>query len=588
MTRFLNQFLFLFLLTLMISCQEKELERKPNVILILTDDQGYGDLGVHQNSIIKTPILDRLASESAQFDRFYVSPLCAPTRASLLTGRYHLSTGTVSVSNGLETMDAEEYTLGELFQDNGYRTGIFGKWHNGQHYPHHPLGQGFDEFTGFLAGHWSNYFDTQLEKDGKSQTFPGYLPDVLTDETLAFIDENQDRPFFAYLAFNTPHSPHQVPDEYFNPYKSAGLEDELAAVYGMVSNIDYNVGRVLEKLKSLDLEENTLVIFLTDNGPNGNRYNAEMKGIKGSVHEGGVRVPSFWRWPGKISPRVISTPAAHIDILPTLAELLSLKINGERSIDGISLAASLKGETQNISRSIFSHVAFPQSGISPFPGAIRKDSMLLTLLPSGLELYDLKNDPNQTKDLTFQSPKIAEKLSEEYQAWWQKVAPQNLEDRPIPVSKQSPEIFLAAYEARFNGEIRFFEGHGWAQDWLTNWKNGNDSIYWKLNVLDSGVFEVFMEYSAREDQVGAKMKLTDGVTNLEWMLSEAFLPNSISSPDRVTRKEAPEQTWKLLSLGKITLNQGQQTLRITAQDIPVAGLGDIYSIRLRPIKEGQN
>jgi arylsulfatase A-like enzyme len=588
MMRFLSQFLFLLLSTLTISCLQKEQQRKPNVILILTDDQGYGDLGVHQNPIIKTPVLDRLASESAQFDRFYVSPLCAPTRASLLTGRYHLSTGTVSVSNGLETMDAEEYTLGELFQDNGYRTGIFGKWHNGQHYPHHPLAQGFDEFTGFLAGHWSNYFDTELEKDGIRQTIPGYLPDVFTDETLAFIEENQERSFFAYLALNTPHSPHQVPDEYFSPYKDAGLTDELAAVYGMVSNIDYNIGRVLEKLESLDLDENTLVIFLTDNGPNGKRFNGSMKGVKGSVHEGGVRVPSFWRWPGKIIPRLITTPAAHIDIFPTLADLLTLKVNGERSIDGISVAASLKGETQQISRAIFTHVAQPQSELSPLPGAIRKDSMLLTLLPSGVELYDLKNDPDQTENLALQSPELTEKLTEEYQLWWQKVAPQNLADRPIPISKQSPEIFLAAYEARFNGEIRFFEGHGWAQDWLTNWKNDSDSIYWKLNVLDPGVFEVFMEYSARQDQVGAKLRLTDGLTNLEWMLSEAFLPNSIPSPDRVTRKEAPEQTWKLLSLGKITLNQGQQTLRITAQDIHLAGLGDIYSIRLRPIKEGQN
>ena len=584
----LLQVFFLILSTLIISCQQKEPERKPNLILILTDDQGYGDLGIHQNSEIKTPVLDRLASESAQFDRFYVSPLCAPTRASLLTGRYHLRTGTVSVSNGLETMDAEEYTLGELFQDNDYRTGLFGKWHNGQHYPHHPLAQGFDEFTGFLAGHWSNYFDTQLEKDGIRQTIPGYLPDVVTNETLAFIEENQERPFFAYLAFNTPHSPHQVTDEYFSPYKDAGLNDELAAVYGMVSNIDYNIGRVLEKLESLGLNENTIVIFLTDNGPNGKRFNGSMKGAKGSVHEGGVRVPSFWRWPGKIIPRLITTPAAHIDIFPTLVDLLALKVNRERSIDGISVAASLNGETQQISRAIFTHVAQPQSELSPLPGAIRKDSMLLALLPSGAELYDLKNDPDQNEDLALKSPEIAEKLSEEYQAWWQKVAPQNLEDRPIPVSKQSPEIFLAAYEAKFTGEIRFFEGHGWAQDWLTNWKNEADSIFWNLNVLDSGEFEVFLEYAAREDQVGAKMKLTDGKTNLQWTLTEAFLPKSISSPDRVIRKEAPEQTWKHLSLGKITLNLGQQALRITAKDIPLAGLGDIYSIRLRPFKEGQN
>jgi hypothetical protein len=312
-----------------------------------------------------------------------------------------------------------------------------------------------------------------------------------------------------------------------------------------------------------------------------------MKGIKGSVHEGGVRVPSFWRWPGKIIPGVVATSAAHIDIFPTLAELLSLEVNGERSLDGISLTASLRGETQNISRSIFSHVAFPQSEIGPFPGAIRKDSMLLALLPSGLELYNLKNDPSQTKDLASQSPELAGKLAEEYQAWWQKVAPQHLAGRPIPVSKQSPEIFLAAYEAKYTGEIRFFEGHGWAQDWLTNWKNDADSIVWNLNVLDSGEFEVFLEYAAREDQVGAKMKLTDGMTTLSWRLTEAFLPKPISSPDRVKRKEAPEQTWKIIPAGKISLTQGLQVLELTASQIPGSGLGDIYSIRLRPVKAGQ-
>lgn len=559
------------------------------MILILTDDQGYGDLGIHGNSDIQTPVLDQFASESAQFDRFYVSPLCAPTRASLLTGRHHLSTGTISVSNGLETMDAEEYTLGEIFKDNGYRTALFGKWHNGQHYPHHPLAQGFDEFTGFLAGHWSNYFDTQLEKNGKTQTFPGYLPDVLTDETLAFIDENQDRPFFAYMAFNTPHSPHQVPDEYFMKYKETGLDDELAAVYGMVSNIDRNVGRILEKLKTLELDEKTLVIFLTDNGPNGNRYNAEMKGIKGSVHEGGVRVPSFWRWPGYIIPRLISLPAAHIDVLPTLAELLNLNVKGKRKLDGISLSPSLKGENQQSSRSIFSHVAFPQSQLSPFPGAIRKDSLLLTLLPSGLELYDLKNDPTQSTDLASQFPELAEMLSDEYNIWWENVSADIKQERPIPISEQSPEIFLAAYEATFTGEIKFFEGHGWAQDWLTNWKNEKDSVFWNLNVLDPGEFEVWVEYSAREEQIGATLDLSIGAEKLKWTISEAFIPERIPSPDRINRKEAPEQTWKLKSVGNLTLKSGFQDLKLKANRIPESGLGDIYSIRLRPVRsKGKN
>ena len=203
MLRFSKLILSLFLGILVIACKEKEPERKPNVILILTDDQGYGDLGIHGNEWVETPNLDRFANESARFDRFYVSPLCAPTRASLLTGRYHLRTGVVSVSNGLETMDADEYTLAEYLKDQGYRTGIFGKWHNGQHYPNHPLAQGFEEFTGFTAGHWSNYFNTHLEINGVEQEFEGYLPDVLTEDAMDFIRRNKDNRFFAYLRIQT-------------------------------------------------------------------------------------------------------------------------------------------------------------------------------------------------------------------------------------------------------------------------------------------------------------------------------------------------------------------------------------------------
>ena len=174
-------------------------------MVILSDDQGYGDLSLHGNKNISTPVLDQFAKESARFDRFYVSPLCAPTRASLLTGRYHLRTGTVSVSQGLEIMQSNEVTLAEVLHDNGYRTGIFGKWHNGEHMPNHPMGQGFDEFFGFCGGHWSNYFDTELEHNGKKMQTKGYITDILTDKAIEFIDVNKDKPFL--LLCSVQHSP---------------------------------------------------------------------------------------------------------------------------------------------------------------------------------------------------------------------------------------------------------------------------------------------------------------------------------------------------------------------------------------------
>lgn len=577
--------LFTFLLigglVFLFSCKQAEKPPKPNILLILTDDQGYGDLGIHGNEWVKTPNLDRLARESARFDRFYVSPLCAPTRASLLTGRYHLRTGVVSVSNGLETMNSEEYTLAELLLDQGYRTGIFGKWHNGQHHPNHPLSQGFEVFTGFSAGHWSNYFDAHLEKNGEELSFEGYLPDILTDEAMDFIRKNKEQPFFAYLSINTPHSPHQVPDEYFLPYKEVGLDDELASIYAMVSNADDNIGRVLDLLEELDLTENTLVIFLTDNGPNGQRFNVGMKGIKGSVHEGGVRVPSFWRWPGKITPGFISTPAAHIDVFPTIADFLGVENTGQKTLDGISLAPLFESKEIE-SRAIYTHVAQLDKVLKDQPGAIRKDSLLLSLLPSGLELYDLKNDPEQKNNLAISYPALVSSLESDYQNWWQQVTSEISMARRIPISKRSGQIILPAYESQLYGELSFFEGHGWAQDWIKNWKKESDSLSWRLEVLDPGVYEVWIEYTAHESQIGSTLILQSSNSVLSKNLDEPFEPGLIASPDRVPRKEAPEQTWNKTFLGKITLNSGEEKLTLSAKQIKPEGVGELFSLRLIP------
>ncbi len=588
---FLLKRIFSFLLAgglvFLFSCKSAETPTKPNILLILTDDQGYGDLGIHGNEWVKTPNLDQLARESARFERFYVSPLCAPTRASLLTGRYHLRTGVVSVSNGLETMDSEEYTLAELLLDQGYSTGIFGKWHNGQHHPNHPLSQGFEEFTGFAAGHWSNYFDTHLEKNGEELPFEGYLPDILTNETMDFITENKEHPFFAYMSINTPHSPHQVPDKYFLPYKEAGLDDELASIYGMVSNVDENVGRVLDLLEELDLTENTLVIFLTDNGPNGQRFNVGMKGIKGSVHEGGVRVPSFWKWPGKITPGLISSPAAHIDIFPTIVDFLGVENTGQKTLDGISLVPLFEGKEIS-SRAIYTHVAQLDKVLKDRPGALRKDSLLLSLLTSSLELYDLKNDPEQKKNLAISYPALVSSMESDYKNWWQQISSDISMTRRIPISKISDQIILPAYESQLFGELSFFEGHGWAQDWVKNWKKESDSLSWSLDVLDAGVYEVWIEYTAHQSQIGATLILQTSNSILSKALDEPFEPGRIASTDRVPRKEAPEQTWKKTLLGKITLNSGEDKLTLSAIHINPEGVGELYSLRLIPTEKNKN
>ncbi|MEO6639199.1 MAG: arylsulfatase [Ginsengibacter sp.] len=379
-------------------------QNKPNVVLILTDDQGWGDLSSHGNPSLETYQLDKLAKNGLEFTNFYVSPLCAPSRASILTGRYHLNTGVLSVSKGLEAMDTDETTIAELFKTNGYRTGIFGKWHNGEHYPNRPNDQGFDEFLGFCAGHWSNYFDTQLDHNGKMVNTKGYITDVLTDAALNFMSANKDKPFLCYIPYNAPHSPFQVPDKYFNKYKAKGLDNELACVYGMVENIDDNVGRILRFLKENSLEENTIVIFLSDNGPNTVRYNGMMRGIKGSVHEGGTRVPFFISWKNHIQPgQSNATNAGHIDIYPTLRDLCNLINIPTKPLAGVSLASLILNNTAALdtNRKIFTHVNFMIVPAEANSGGFRFDQYRFAHENNKSELYDLSKDPEEKNDYSI-------------------------------------------------------------------------------------------------------------------------------------------------------------------------------------------
>src|SRR6056297_72863 len=249
---------------------------KPNIVLIISDDQGWGDLSVHGNENIRTPNIDSLAMDGASFTNFYVSPVCSPTRAELLTGRYHPRSGVFGTSAGGERMDLDETTLADIFWEASYATGIFGKWHNGMQYPYHPNGRGFDEFYGFCSGHWGDYFSPTLEHNGRIVQGEGYLPDDFTNRAMTFIENNKDNPFFVYIAYNTPHSPMQVPDRWWNKFKDKditlrGTEADrenivhTRAALAMCENIDWNVGRVVAKIKGLNLEDNTIILFFNDN-----------------------------------------------------------------------------------------------------------------------------------------------------------------------------------------------------------------------------------------------------------------------------------------------------------------------------------
>mgnify|MGYP006247026833 FL=1 len=335
---------------------------KPNVVVFLTDDQGWGDLSLNGNSNLETPNLDSLAREGASFDRFFVSPVCSPTRAEFLTGRHHVRSGVYSTSAGGERMDLDETTIADLFKRAGYATGAFGKWHNGMQYPYHPLGRGFDYFYGFCSGHWGHYYDALMERNGELVKGQGFCVDDFTTEAMNFIDQSveNEKPFFVYIPYNTPHSPMQVPDRWWNKFKDKKLEDmmrhrspqkedrlHLLAALAMCENIDWNVGRLLKELKRLKIKDNTIVAFFHDNGPNGNRWNGDMEGRKGSTEEGGTRSPLLIRWPRLIKPGIqITEIASARDLLPTFLDLAGIEEPAPLRLDGKSLKPLLLGSEE--------------------------------------------------------------------------------------------------------------------------------------------------------------------------------------------------------------------------------------------------
>ncbi len=432
--------------------------RKPNVIVIITDDQGHGDLGIHGNPKIRTPNLDRLARDSVQLKAFCVSPVCSPTRASLLTGRYNYRTGVVDTFLGRSMMHGEETTLAEMLAAAGYRTGIFGKWHLGDNYPMRPMDQGFQESLVHRGGGigqpadppGNRYSDPVLQKNGKPTPTKGYCSDVFTGAAIDFVSRPRLQPFFVYLAFNCPHDPLQVPDEYAKPYREMNLahgefpkighplpgkanEEVIAKVYAMVTNIDDNVGRLLTKLDELKLANDTIVIFLTDNGPQQPRYNSGMLERKGSVHDGGIHVPCFIRWPAQLKARSVETIAAHIDLTPTLLAACGLAPPDKVAFDGVNLLPLLKSEKVDWpDRTLYFqwHRGDTPELNRAFAARSQRYKLVQPLgvqgqkLPEPLrfKLYDMQVDPLEQKDIAEQHPEIVARMRKGYEEWFKDVS----------------------------------------------------------------------------------------------------------------------------------------------------------------------
>lgn len=589
--------IFLAIILLLANCRKKEAHNhiRPNVILILTDDQGYGDLSLHGNDSLMTPHLDFLGSHGVQFDRFYVSPVCAPTRASLLTGRYHLRTGVYWVTRGAENMNPDETTLAEIFKDNDYTTGCFGKWHNGAHYPYTPNAQGFDEFIGFKAGHWSNYFNTTLDFNNDTLPTDGYITDVLTDHAIQFIKKNRENPFFCYIPYNAPHTPYQVPDTYFNRFvQKLHIKDSItnikrATIYGMCENIDDNVGKIMRELDQMGLTENTIIVFITDNGPNGNRYNGNMRGKKGSVHEGGVRVPCFFYWKNRIEGgKKVYGLSAHIDILPTLIKLCSLDFSPDKPLDGIDLSAYLLNEqkTEIPAREIFNHQN-QGTHLMIYPGAIRTPQYRFIVTgDEQYSLYDMKEDPGEKSDISSLLPDLSAKLYSQYMDWFNEVKTAVTTDREIPIGyKNSPVTYLPAHEAKITDDLSYEANiNGWAHDWIINWDQEEDTISWNIRVVESGKFEFQIQYNTEPTNIGSEICLMVGNQSVRHQITKPFYSTIHPYHDRLVREvEAFEKDWGYQILGNLNLQEGKYHLKLFALHVASREVGEVKGVIVKKL-----
>ena len=489
---------------------------RPNVVLVMTDDQGWGGVCVHGNAAIRTPNLDRLAREGVRFARFYAGPVCTPTRASLMTGRYHLRTRAIDTYRGRAILHPDEVTLAETLSAAGYRTGIFGKWHLGDHHPSRPVDQGFGE----ALVHWgggiaqpadppggNSYFDPWLEHNGKLVRTAGYCSDVYTDAAIRFIDDAAAKvtgpeapPFFVYLAFNAPHDPLQVADDLVRPYREAGLDEQTAKVYAMVENVDANVGRLLARLAERGLADDTLVIFLTDNGPAGRRYNGGFRGAKGSVYEGGIRVPCFARWPaGFAGGRAVERVAAHLDLFPTILAACGVTPPAGVTLDGASLLPLLRdSRAEWPDRTLYFQW---HRGDAPDHGracAAVTDRYKL-VQPAGVEegpapvdppweLYDIMADAGEQNDLSKSNRDIVAAMRARYDTWFADVTATRGYD-PVRVTLGTPAedpVLLTRQDWR---------GAGWGK---------TDAGHWEVHVAAPGRYDVTLLF----DPADAARKVT--------------------------------------------------------------------------------
>jgi arylsulfatase A-like enzyme len=576
--------------------------KPPNVVVLLADDAGWGDYSFNGNGQVATPHIDSIAKTGAHFDRFFVQPVCAPTRSEFLTGRYHRRLGVYGVSTGQERMNPDERTVADSFKGAGYVTGLFGKWHNGSQWPYHPLARGFDTFWGYTSGHWGEYFDAPLEHNGVMKTSKGYIVDVLTDKALQFIERNQSKPFLCFVPFTTPHSPWSAPAADWARFKDKPISqtatnaqaekpDETRCALAMVENQDRNVGRILARLQELNLENDTIVVYFSDNGPNGHRWTGGMKGTKATTDEGGVRSPLFIRWPGKIAAGTQVKPiAGAIDLASTLEALAGVKRVGDRPRDGRDLSPLLKtgNDADWAPRQIFNTWG---NNVSVRTQTHRLDNVG--------NLFDMVADPGQTTAIQAKQPELTKELIASVAAWRKEMGiaapvggqgkgkggngPGNAVDpRPIHVGyREFPTTMLPAGDGEPRGQMRRSAAAP-NSSYFVNWTKPEDAAVWNVEIVTAGTYIVTLDYACAAEAVGTPLEFSFEGTLLKGKITEAFDSPLKPEQDTLPRPhgESVMRDFKTMTLGEVRLEPGKGELKLRAPEVRGKSVMDLRRVTL--------
>jgi arylsulfatase A-like enzyme len=515
-------------------------ESRPNILIILTDDQGFSDLEFYGNPSLETPHLDALASDSVRLEDFLASPTCSPTRAALMTGKHEFKVGITHTISGRSLLKPDVPTLSEHFQSAGYRTAIFGKWHLGETYPSRPQDRGFDNVFIHLGGgigqtpdYWGNsYFNPHIHHNGNWQATDGYCTAVFSHAAWNWIDQLSPQPWLAYLSLNTPHTPLQIDDKLAQKYLDKGLPESQARFYAMIDDLDREVGELLKKLTDRGLADNTIVLFMGDNGsakggrPDELEYNAGLRGTKASPYQGGVRVPCFIRWPaGNLQGgRVVDRLTSISDIFPTLADLAGLPLDAQTPTDGRSLVPLLNEtiDTQWADRTVVTHVGrWPNDQAEAHKhrgSAIRNERFTLV---NGNALYDLQNDHGEQNDVANDYPEAIQTLTKQYNQWWSEVHPLAEDVPPITVGATAAPI---SHLTCMDWGASRIEQTGdryppWNQNYVRTLAKGQplDHIArfgaWTLNFARSGTYRVTLNTLPEEAPL-AEARLSAGNAQL--------------------------------------------------------------------------